>query len=121
MKQQNSEEINNASGKKIYSYLGLAQKAGKLAAGEFSVEKAVKEKKAVLIIISEEASENTKKQFVNSGTFYERPVYFFGKKEELGAAIGKEFRASVAILDQGLADAIKKQLECLGHEDQRRR
>ena len=121
MEQNNSEVEKITVVKKIYSYLSLAQKAGKLAAGEFSTEKAVKERKAVLIIISAEASENTKKQFVNSGTFYKIPVYFFGEKEELGHSIGKEFRASMAVLDHGFAEAIVKQLECLGYEDQQRR
>ena len=40
--------------------------------------------------------------------YYEVPIYFFGTKEELGGAIGKEFRASLAILDEKFANAIKK-------------
>lgn len=96
---------------KILSLLGLATKAGKTASGEFSTEKAVKSGTACLVIVSEEASDNTKKMFSNMCTYYKVPLYFFGAKESLGHAIGKEFRASVAILDDGFAKAIEKQLK----------
>ena len=48
---------------KIYSFLGLCIRAGKLDTGELAVEKSISSGKARLIIISEDASENTKKQF----------------------------------------------------------
>ena len=44
-------------------------------------------------------------------SYYHVPVYFFSEKEELGHAIGKEFRASLAILDEGFANNIKKHFE----------
>ena len=65
---------------------------------------------AYLVIVSEEASGNTKKKFQNMCSFYQVPVYFYGTKLELGAAMGKEFRASMAVTDQGLSDANMKQL-----------
>ena len=95
---------------KAYSLIGLAMKAGKIVSGEFSTEKAVKTGIAALVIVSEEASENTKKKFRNMCTYYEVPLYFFGEKEALGHAIGKEFRASLAVLDDGFAKAIEKNL-----------
>ncbi len=98
---------------KVLSLVGLATKAGKTSSGEFSTEKAVKEGKACLVIVSEESSDNTKKKFQNMCTYYEVPMYFYGTKEELGAAMGKEFRASLSVNDQGLADAIEKQLKIL--------
>ena len=88
----------------------MAMKAGKVASGEFATEKAVKTGKAALVIVSEAASENTKKKFRNMCDYYKVPIYFFGEKEELGHAIGKEFRASLAVLDTGLAKAIEKNL-----------
>ena len=42
--------------------------------------------------------------------YYEVPLYFYGTKEELGHAIGKEYRASLAIVDQGLANAVIKNI-----------
>lgn len=77
---------------KILSLVGLATKAGKTASGEFSTEKSVKEGKACLVIVSVESSENTKKKFTNMCTFYKVPMYLYGTKDELGAAMGKEFQ-----------------------------
>ncbi len=96
---------------KALSMLGLAAKSGHVASGEFSTEKAVKSGKAFLVIVSEEASENTRKMFRNMTDFYHVPMYIFGTKEELGHYIGKEFRASLAITDENLAKAVEKKLE----------
>ena len=43
---------------KIFSMVGLATRAGKTVAGEFSVEKAVRTGKAFLVLVSHEASDN---------------------------------------------------------------
>lgn len=102
---------------KILSLIGLATKAGKTMSGEFSTEKAVKTGTACVVLVSEEASENTRKKFQNMCTFYEVPLYFYGTKLELGAAMGKEFRASLAVTDPGLSDAIMKEL---ANRDERR-
>ena len=51
------------------SMLSLAAKAGKVASGEFSVEKAVKSRKAYLVLVADDASENTKKLFRNMCSF----------------------------------------------------
>ena len=95
---------------KILSLVGLATKAGKTASGEFSTEKSVKSGRAYLVIVSEEASENTKKKFRNMCTYYEVPYFEFGSKEELGHATGREMRASLAVQDAGFSEAMKKQL-----------
>lgn len=99
---------------KALNLIGLATKAGKTASGEFSTEKAVKSGHAFLVIVSEEASDNTKKMFSNMCTYYEVPICFFGKKEELGHSMGKVQRASLAILDEGFAKAIVKQMNING-------
>ena len=91
--------------------LGIAAKSGNVVSGEFSTEKAVKTGHAYLVIVSEEASENTNKMFMNMTDFYEVPMYVFGTKEELGRCIGKEFRASLAITDENLANAVENKLK----------
>lgn len=96
--------------KKVMSLIGLSMKAGKIASGEFAAEKAVKTGKAYLVIASLEASDNTKKKFRNMCEYYQVPYYEFGEKAELGAAIGKEFRASLAVTDANLASALEKQM-----------
>ena len=99
---------------KALNLLGLATKAGKTASGEYSTEKVVKTGKASLVIVSEEASDNTKKMFTNMCTYYKVPLCVFGGKEELGHAMGKEMRASLAILDEGFAKAMGKQMILIG-------
>lgn len=94
---------------KIYGYLGLAARGRKLVSGEFMTEKAVKEGSARLVILAEDASDNTKKMFENMCEFYQVPLYTMSNKELLGHAIGKQIRASLAVTDDGLAKAIKKQ------------
>ena len=96
---------------KMLSLVSLATKAGKTVSGEFSTEKAVKDFTAELVIVAEDASDNTKKKFKNMCDFYEVPIYFYGDKDTLGHAMGKEFRASLAVLDAGFAKGIKKQIE----------
>lgn len=108
--------INDGNGKKILSYLSLATKAGRIASGEFSTEKAVKERKAAIVIVAGDASDNTQKMFQNMCNYYKVPIYFFGEKVQLGHAMGKKYRASLAVLDKGLAGAIEKQLKNGGNE-----
>lgn len=91
--------------------LGIAAKSGSVVSGEFSTEKAVKTGHAYLVIVSEEASNNTNKMFTNMTDFYEVPMYVFGTKEELGRCIGKEFRTSLAITDENLANAVESKLK----------
>ena len=51
--------------KKLLSLLGLAKRARKVVSGEFSTEKSVKSGRSQMVIVSEEASDNTKKMFTN--------------------------------------------------------
>ena len=100
---------------KIISMIGMATKAGRTASGEFMTERAVKKGDAFLVIVAEDASENTKKMFENMCTFYQIPFYIYGTKETLGHRMGKAIRASLAILDQGFGDAVKKRLDESGN------
>lgn len=95
---------------KVLSLIGLAKRSRNLVSGEFMTEKVVKEGSAALVIVADDASKNTKKKFRNMCIFYEVPMVEYGTKDELGHAMGQEFRASLAILDPGFAKSIAKQL-----------
>lgn len=101
---------------KILSYIGLATKAGKAVSGEFTTEKAVKTGKAQLVIVAADASDNTKKKFKNMCTFYKVPIYFIEDKTNLGRAMGKEFRASLALTDDNFSKAIVKELDRISNQ-----
>ena len=96
---------------KALSLVGLATKAGKVVSGEFMTDKSVKEGHSWLVIVANDASNNTKKKFINMCNYYQVPIYFYSDKANLGNAIGKEFRASLAVTDEGLAKEIIKHLE----------
>lgn len=91
--------------------LGIAAKSGSIVSGEFSTEKAVKEGKAYLVIVASDASDNTQKMFSNMTEFYGVPMYRYADKETLGHFIGKEFRASLAVTNEGLARSIEEKIK----------
>ena len=96
---------------KALSMISLATKAGKTVSGEFCTEKEVKTGRAALVIVAGDASENTKKKFRNMCDYYHVPIYFYEDKDTLGHAMGKEFRASLAVLAAGFAKGIMRHLD----------
>ena len=96
---------------KIYSLLGLAARGRNVVSGEFSTENAIRNSSAVLVIVAKDASDNTKKLFNDKCSFYHVPVYTYGTKVELGQAMGKGERSSLALINEGLAQTITKHLE----------
>ena len=99
---------------KILSLLGLAARARVVVSGGFMTEKAVKDGKARLVIVSGDPSDNTKKDFKNMCEFYHVPMFVYSTKEELGHAIGKELRSSLAVTDAGFAKNLIGHLEAAG-------
>lgn len=95
---------------RILGMLGLAAKAGKIVSGEFSTENAVKSAKAYLVMTAADASDNTAKKFRDMTDFYHVPLVVYGTKESLGGSIGKDYRSSLAVTDEGLARAIQKKI-----------
>lgn len=96
--------------------MGLACRAGAVVSGEFASEKAVKEGKARLVIVAADASENTRKLFSDKCAYYDVPIIVYGNKEELGHAIGKEYRASLAVTQQSFADGLIQRFDELKTE-----
>ena len=95
---------------KVLSMIGMAARAGNIASGEFSTEKAVKSGKAYLVVLAKDASQNTKKHFSDMCAFRGTPYYEYADKTQLGNCIGKEYRASLAVTEEHLAGAIIKRL-----------
>ena len=94
----------------VLRMIGLAAKAGKVVSGEFMTENAVKSKEAYLVIIAQDVSNNTRKKFGNMCSYYKVEMREYADKDALGRAIGKEFRASLAVIDKGLAQAVLKKM-----------
>jgi ribosomal protein L7Ae-like RNA K-turn-binding protein len=107
---ENAEPIEKT---KLMSLLSLSQKAGKLISGEELCEKALKNGGARLVIVAEDASDNTKTKFSQKTFYYKIPFYTAFTKEELNHAIGKQNRATVAVSDGGFAKSMEEYLKTL--------
>lgn len=96
---------------RLYSFIGLIQKAGKLSSGDAGVEINTKKGKCSLIILAEDASDNIKNKFINLAEQYNVPYVYFGTKENLGQCIGKSDRAVLAVADENFAKSFLDRIQ----------
>lgn len=97
--------------KKILSMFSLCQRAGFMISGEISVEKSVQSGEALIVIVPEDASENTKEKFENKAKHYNINFYIFSDKQTLSHAIGKDNRSVFAITSENFSRRIVELLE----------
>jgi ribosomal protein L7Ae-like RNA K-turn-binding protein len=93
--------------KKFLSLLSLCQRSGNLLSGEFSCERSLQIEEACLVIVSEDASDNTKKKFVNKSFYYNVPCYVYGDREIMSNVIGKQNRTSLVVIEANFAKQIE--------------
>ena len=86
---------------------GLAKKAGYTVQGESGCLDAVKGQKAVLCIIAENASENTKKRLMDKCRSRGIEIIEYGTKESLGNCLGAENISAVCIKNNNFAVQLK--------------
>jgi len=101
---------------RIYSFLGLAAKAGRLVSGDETVERAVKSRRANLVIVSADASDNTRKKFGNICGTKGIEIRSYGEKELLGRYTGKEIRSVIAVTDRGFAGRLIEMIDGAGNK-----
>lgn len=103
---------------RIYSFLGLATKAGKLISGDETCERALKIGKVYLVIVSEDASDNTKKKFKDMCSYRNVEIRTFGEKELMGRMTGKGkgIRSVIAITEKGFSGHLKEMIDNRGIE-----
>jgi len=94
---------------KALNLLGLALRARMLESGSQTVLTNIRNQNAKLVIVADDASPNTKKQFLDKCDYYEIPSYIMFSKDELSKALGKE-RTVCAFTDNGFAQSFKKLL-----------
>ncbi|MCT4507955.1 MAG: ribosomal L7Ae/L30e/S12e/Gadd45 family protein [Tepidibacter sp.] len=93
---------------KILSLLGIVLKSGNLVSGDDTTLSDLKKGKIKLIIIANDASENTKKLFKDKSEYRDVPYIVAFTKEELGRSIGKSSRAVIGIKSEQFAMKIKE-------------
>lgn len=84
---------------KVISMIGMANRARKIVSGEDSVRQFIRGNKVKLIIIAEDASDNTKKRFSNCASYYGIPYYVYLSKDELSISLGGKIRSVIGIAD----------------------
>ncbi len=93
----------------VLSLLGLAMRARKISHGEVLYND-IRHRRVYLVIISEEASSNTKKKLTDKCTYYHIDYHIIGCTDEISKAIGKDNRVAVGIKDRGFANSVKLKL-----------
>lgn len=89
--------------------LSLARKAGKAEVGSFLSEKAIKGRRAELVIIAKDCSDNTKKKIKNCSEYYNVEFFEYSNMSELARVCGKENVSVVAVCDKNFANGIAKE------------
>ena len=86
-----------------YTFLGFAQKAGKVVSGENTVEAKIKDRGSCLVVVAEDAPEHTKERMQRLAEQYHVKYTVFGEKNRLGQSIGKSPRNVILISDKNFA------------------
>ncbi len=90
---------------KLKGYLGLAVRAGQAALGSGMVLEHIRSGKAGIVLIDENASENTRKKLTDACAF-RRVRYVIVPGGWIGDSCGKGDRMAVSVQRGGLADMI---------------
>ena len=91
---------------KFFNFLGLAKRAGNIVEGYSRCDQQRNKKHFFLIIISNDASNSTRKKFKNHCTAKNIELIEDFSKEELGFAIGREEVKILAITDKNMAEKL---------------
>ena len=93
---------------RILSFIGLAKRANMILSGEEKVLSSIKNDKAHLIILSEDASERTAKTIKDKCKFYNKNLIIFSDRFSLGKFTKKEYAVTLSVTDKNFADKILK-------------
>lgn len=91
---------------KFLNFLGLAKRSGNLIEGYSKCNEERNKTDINLFIISNDASNSTKKKFINHCESKEIPYIKDFSKEELGEAIGRLEVKVIAIKDKNMAQKL---------------
>ena len=91
---------------KIYGLIGLARRAGKISFGTESSIETIEKKKAKLVIVAEDSSDRTKKNFKELCEKLNVSFRITGTIEDLSKSIGQVNKAVIVIKDENFAKEI---------------
>ena len=112
-----------AEDNRVYNYLGLCARAGKLVSGADAVRAMLTKGDALVLVVTHDCSRNTLDKLLCSADRGNRkgkraPVmYSYGNSDKPGEAIGKPARTVAATGDRGFAEGLAKLLDgCVEEE-----
>ncbi|MDI3281345.1 MAG: ribosomal L7Ae/L30e/S12e/Gadd45 family protein [Bacillota bacterium] len=95
---------------KVMSLLGFGRRARRVLSGEEGIRRAVLRRRARLLVVAEDASPQSRAMYQRLARAGGVSCTIYGRKEELGRALGTSARSAVAILDAGLASAVVQEI-----------
>ena len=101
---------------KCLNTLGICKCAGKISYGE-TLLKDIKNKKVCLVVVANNASDNSKKKIIDKCSFYKCEYLICLDKESMTKAIGRvDLVSAVGIKDCNLSKKFKENLERNGDQ-----
>ena len=85
-------------------YLGIAARAGKMAAGRTAAEMALRKGRGRLVLLAKECGKDVRKRFVKLAETFGVPVVRVDL--DLGRAIGRPGKVVAVVTDTGLAGQV---------------
>ncbi|MCG8485269.1 MAG: ribosomal L7Ae/L30e/S12e/Gadd45 family protein [Clostridia bacterium] len=96
---------------KVYRYLGLAKRSGNLISGYNTCLHYMGKKKVKLIIISEDAAENTKSKLIQQAARNNIEYMVWGLKDKLSHSVGANNRSVFGITDDNFARVVALEIK----------
>ena len=93
---------------KIFGLLGLAHRAGFIAAGAMQTERALLSGRCKLLLIAADAADETQKRLEKMTTETGTPMFRALSKLQLGMAVGKSPKAALAVNNIGFASSLRR-------------
>ncbi|MBR6563722.1 MAG: ribosomal L7Ae/L30e/S12e/Gadd45 family protein [Clostridia bacterium] len=107
--------------KNTLGVIGLAARARGIVIGTNNVLEAVRGRKAKLVLVASDVSDNTKKSLFDKTKYYSVDIEQIDiTAEELGRAVGHSNTAAVAFTDASFIKAYEKSLSSENRSDQKR-
>ena len=102
---------------KLESYMGFCSKSGNLIAGTNKVIDAMNRRKARLIIIASDISENTKEKIIHVAQKNKIQFRIYGQSEELAHYTGKFGAGGFAVTDDNFKKVISEAMDNESEKD----
>ena len=102
--------MTSQSKRSAFALLGLARRAGALERGTGSTQRAVKDGRARLVLLAQDASQVQRDKVLKLLRHRETPRVVLGSRAELGAAVGSAPVSALAVTEAGFANQLVSQL-----------